>query len=245
MAGTQTAIILPSFNESENILTLVDDLLACGPGYSVCVVDDSSPDGTGALVRQAIASRAGWTSRVHLMERSGKQGRGSAVRAGFEWAVKNPNFSAFVEMDCDYSHEPKAVPQGVGLLAAGADVVLGVRYPDGTIIGWPWTRRLFSFFANHLAQAMINRRIPDYTNGFRFYNRKAVSVLVSQPQHHRGYIYLSESLCYLLEAGMTIQWFPIVFRNRVRGKSNTTLTEIVHALTGLFSIAWQYRFGKK
>jgi hypothetical protein len=121
-------------------------------------------------------------------------------------------------------------------------VALGCRYPDGTIIGWPRNRRLFSFFANTLARAIIAWSIPDYTNGFRFYSRKSAELMMNHPQKNKGYIYLSESLSHLLKAGMKVQCFPIVFKNRERGVSNTSLKEIGSAFTGIFSIAWGHHF---
>src|SRR5262249_25535107 len=137
------------------------------------------------------------------------------------------------------------IARGLSLLQAPVDVVLGVRYPDGTIIDWPLSRRVFSFFANTLARIMIRWSIPDYTNGFRFYSRKAASVLLQYPQNHRGYIYLSESLTYFLQERYRIATFPTVFKNRKRGVSNTSLGEISDALTGLLTIAWHYRFAPR
>jgi len=101
-----------------------------------------------------------------------------------------------------FSHEPGAVPIGLQLLAAGNEVVIGARYPDGIIIGWPASRRVFSFLANGLARLLISWSIPDYTNGFRFYSPRAVDVLLRHAQQHKGYIYLSESLSVLLNAGL-------------------------------------------
>jgi dolichol-phosphate mannosyltransferase len=233
-----TLVVLPSFNERDNICNLIGALLDINRSLRVCVVDDSSPDGTSNLVRQTIDGSEMWRERVHLITRSKKDGRGGAVRDGFAWGLKNdPEIRCFVEMDCDFSHEPSAIARGVALLENGADVALGCRYPDGTIIGWPWSRRVFSFFANSLAKALIDRRIPDYTNGFRFYTRRAVELMASFPQTYKGYIYLSESLSHLLKANMKIECFPTVFKNRVRGVSNTSLKEIVNALSGIFVIA--------
>jgi dolichol-phosphate mannosyltransferase len=235
-------VVLPSYNESENIIALIAALLANGPAYRVCVVDDSSPDGTSALVAKAIEETAGWRERVHLITRSKKDGRGGAVRDGFAWGLKSDGqFDVFVEMDCDFSHEPTAVERGLALLADGNDVVIGARYPDGTIIGWPRRRQVFSFLANLLARRLIEPSVADYTNGFRFYSRRAAEVLIARPQRHKGYIYLSEALSYLLREGMQVGSFPIVFKNRERGISNTSLREIRSALRGILSIAWEHR----
>ncbi len=241
----QILIVLPSYNESENIVDLIGTLLDADPAYRVCAVDDSSPDGTAPMVAQAIEKNPGWRERVHLIVRSKKDGRGGAVRDGFAWGMASGlPLQAFVEMDCDFSHEPGALAEGLALLAQGNDVVIGARYPNGVIIGWPLRRRVFSFLANQLARLLIDRSVADYTNGFRFYSPRAVKVLADRPQKHKGYIYLSESLSYLLREGMRVVSFPIRFKNRERGVSNTTLREIRGALTGIFAVAWEHRWGK-
>ncbi len=235
-------IVLPSYNEADNIVRLVDALLEIDPEYRVCVVDDSSPDGTSELVERTIAERDEWLERTHLITRSKKDGRGGAVRDGLIWGMGlEPPVDAFVEMDCDFSHEPSAVPEGLALLAQGNDLAIGARYPDGTVEGWPRRRRIFSALANLLARYLIDPSLGDYTNGFRFYTRRAASILVEQPQKHTGYIYLSESLSYLLRADLRIASFPIYFLNRQRGESNTGLREVWSALTGIITIAWAYR----
>jgi dolichol-phosphate mannosyltransferase len=239
----RTLVVLPSFNESENIVDLIQAILDL-TNARVCVVDDSSPDGTAGIVDTAIRIRAGWSDRVELIVRSGKGGRGSAVRAGFAASQANgQQYDAYVEMDCDFSHEPKAIAQGLELLGLGNDVVIGARYPDGEIINWPLGRRVFSFAANLLARVLIDWSVPDYTNGFRFYSPAALRVLLTHQQTHKGYIYLSESLSHILRAGLRVAVFPITFKNRVRGKSNTTLREVSAALRGLLSVTWSHRFG--
>jgi glycosyltransferase involved in cell wall biosynthesis len=238
----RTLVVLPSYNEKENIVRLIQELLNLSPETFVCVVDDSSPDGTADVIHDFLRSNADANARVHLMIRSTKSGRGGAVRAGLDWGyTQSPSFDVFVEMDCDFSHEPKSIPQGIALIKEGYDVALGSRYPDGTIVGWPINRRVFSFFANTLARTLIRWSIADYTNGFRFYNKAAVKHLLSEPQKHTGYIYLSESLSSLLLNGFKVATFPIYFLNRQRGVSNTSLKEIKSAFFGLFSIAWNHQ----
>ena len=169
-----------------------------------------------------------------------KDGRGGAVRDGFKWGLTNSlEFEAFIEMDCDFSHPPSDIEKGLRHLSK-ADMVMGSRYPDGEIVGWPLKRRVFSYCANQLARALIDWRIRDYTNGFRFYNRRATEFICDQPQHYQGYIYLSETISYLLKAEFKLDSFPILFVNRQRGESNTNIKEITHALKGVFQIGWRH-----
>lgn len=236
-------IVLPSYNERANIVRLVEAILAEDPEFRVCVVDDSSPDGTAQELEAARASREAFRDRVHLIVRRTKDGRGGAVRAGFEWGWQRGGFDAFVEMDCDFSHEPRALREGLSLLRQGYDVVIGARYPDGTIEGWPLSRHVFSFLANRLTRLLIDASVADYTNGFRFYRPRAAELILQHPQQHKGYIYLSETLSHLLRSGVRIGSFPTYFKNRERGVSNTSLREISAALRGIFSIAKTHHFG--
>jgi len=238
-------IVIPSYNEGQNVQAMVETILALDPQYFICIVDDSSPDHTSDIVRSEIRQQTDWQRRVHLIQREKKDGRGGAVRDGFLWGITNgEGFEAFVEMDCDFSHDPKAIAQGVHLLGGGCDVAIGARYPDGVIVGWPFGRRVFSFFANTLARTLIQWSVPDYTNGFRFYTPKAVGHLSASRQQHKGYIYLSESLSQLLRAGLQVRHFPIHFVNRQRGVSNTNLREISASLKAIFVIAWQHHFAR-
>jgi dolichol-phosphate mannosyltransferase len=241
----KTLIVIPSYNESQNVRAMVETILALDPQYFVCIVDDSSPDQTSEIVRTEIRQQREWQRRVHLIQRQKKDGRGGAVRDGFLWGLETgEGFEAFVEMDCDFSHDPKAIAQGLQLLGGGWDVAIGARYPDGVIAGWPVGRRIFSFFANTLARVLIEWSVPDYTNGFRFYTPKAVRLLSVSQQQYKGYIYLSESLSQLLRAGLHVRHFPIHFVNRQRGVSNTNLQEISASLKAIFVIAWQHHFAK-
>jgi dolichol-phosphate mannosyltransferase len=233
-------VVLPSYNERLNVVELVQALLGSCPDCEVCVVDDSSPDGTAAAVAEAMEGHPGWAGRVHLRVRSKKDGRGGAVREGFAWGMARGGYDAFVEMDCDFSHDPAALSQGLALLAEGYDVAIGARYPNGQILNVPLDRRVLSLLANALARMLIDRSIPDYTGGFRFYRPQAVEELLRHRQKHTGYIYLSEMMSHLLRARCRIAAFPICFRNRERGTSNASLNEIRSSLTGIFQIAFDH-----
>ena len=238
-------VVLPSYNERENVIPIAEAILAQSAELHVCIVDDSSPDGTSEHVRAVLAAHPEWQERITLITRAKKGGRGGAVREGLAWGVRQgAQFRCYIEMDCDFSHDPSAIDAGYARVLGGADVVVGARYPAGTIIGWPAGRRAFSFLANALARIAIDRSVADYTNGFRFYSPRAVDHIIHHEQQHHGYIYLSETLSLLLRAGMRVESFPIVFKNRERGVSNTNLAEIRAALGGLASIAWRHRFDR-
>ena len=239
-------VILPTYNESADVIRMIAALVESTLVPDVCVVDDSSPDGTSQLVAAAIDDRPSWGDRVHLVSRDGKGGRGGAVRDGLQLGIDNPKqYDTFVEMDCDFSHDPEDLLVGSALLESGWDIAIGARYPDGKIIGWPLQRRLFSRFANTLARGLIEWSVPDYTNGFRFYNRSAAEAIVAEPQRNTGYIYLSEELAVCLSAGLTVASFPIIFRNRERGESSTDFEEIRSAARGIIDVARWYRVNKR
>ncbi len=237
-------VVLPSYNERDNIAAITRRILKLG--HHVCVVDDNSPDGTAQEIRNLLTSLPPeQQSQIHLIVRSKKDGRGGAVREGLAWGLKDSSFTVFVEMDCDFSHSPDALAEGLKLIGSKCDVAIGARYPDGVIEGWPRRRRIFSFLANSLARTVIDPKIADYTNGFRFYSRRAAEFLLSRPQRFKGYIYLSETISYLLLGGFKIVGFPIHFVNRERGVSNTNLREITAALRGILSIAREFHAAKR
>jgi dolichol-phosphate mannosyltransferase len=238
----KTVVIVPTYNEADNAVAIVEALLATSVAPDIVVVDDSSPDGTSKILAAAIAESAEWMSKVTLVTREGKGGRGGAVREGLMRGLQSDSaYEVFVEMDCDFSHDPADLSKAVAMVRDGSDVVIGARYPDGQIIGWPLARRVFSRLANTVARAMIVWSIPDYTNGFRAYGRQASETILAEPQRHTGYIYLSEALVVCIVAGMKIDSFPIVFRNRERGESSTDLHEISSAAAGIFDVARWYR----
>jgi len=243
----KTLIVLPSYNEKENINQLIQAILGISETFFVVVVDDNSPDGTIDSVvdanKKMILHDQG---RVHIIKRFAKDGRGGAVWDGMKWGLASDiDFQSFVEMDCDFSHNPNEIKQGLKLISEGNDLVLGSRYPDGKIINWPLKRRIFSRFANILCRLLISLKFHDYTNGYRFYNRKAATHLAQSKILHKGYINLSETIAKLLKHQFTIASFPIVFENRKRGKSNTDLKEMLGSFFAIFQIAARYWFDKQ
>ena len=231
---------LPSYNESENICYLINALLKQNLNIVICLVDDNSPDGTYNIVKNEFKKLI--NKKIFLILRKKKDGRGGACWEGLKFLKKKvKNIKIFVEMDCDFSHSIKDFKKGIQIFDKNTDVLLGSRYPDGVIIDWPLQRRIFSYFSNLLTRFLLSRKIHDYTNGFRFYNLKAVSIMIKKKPLNKGYIYLSETLSMFLKKKLIIKSFPIKFVNRNRGQSNTNLNEIMSALTGIIKIAINYR----
>ncbi len=240
-------IVLPSYNEKDNIIDLIKAILAISKLFYVVVVDDNSPDGTIEVIEKAKTTMPDFDrDRLHLIKRFEKDGRGGAVWDGIRWGLASTSdFEFFVEMDCDFSHNPNEIQTGLNLVAQGFDLVLGSRYPDGKIINWPLKRRIFSRFANLLCRILISWKFHDYTNGYRFYNKKSATHLSKSRTMFKGYINLSETIAKLLKHNFSIAAFPIIFENRKLGKSNTDLKEMLGSFFAIFQIAARYWFDRK
>ncbi len=238
-----TLIVLPSYNESQNINSIIQIIAKQSINNFIVVVDDNSPDNTIQILKKFLENK-NFKNRVHLIKRKKKEGRGSAVIDGLKWGYQNlEDIELFIEMDCDFSHPPEAIIKGKQLVKK-YDFVIGSRYPNGKIINWPFKRRIFSFFSNHLIRILIDRKIYDYTNGFRFYSKNTVKYLLRKNIISTGYICLSEIAAILLKAKFTTTSFPITFINRTRGESNVNIYEILKSLFLILRISWKFRFGK-
>lgn len=228
-----TLIIIPSYNESDNIATLIKSLFSVKPDCDILVVDDSS-DNTAAIVKDLQTS----LHNLYLIARKGKGGRGSAVLDGFDFALER-QYQNIVEMDADFSHDPHELP----LLLAHTDkntVVIGSRYVSGSrIVNWPRRRRVFSFLANLYATVILRIGIHDYTNGYRVYAGEALNKLHREKIRGSGYIVLSEISYQLFQNGVHFVEVPITFVNRSRGASNFSWKEIREAFLSVLRIRFQ------
>ena len=239
----KTLIVLPSYNESNDITDLIEKISNLSENNYIVVIDDNSPDQTISIIEKFLIDK-NYKDKVHLIKRPNKLGRGSAVLDGLKWGYDNfDDIEIFIEMDCDFSHSPDEIHIGKKLVK-NFDLVIGSRYPNGTVINWPKKRRIFSYFANQLIRILLNRSIYDYTNGFRFYSRKTIKYLLTKKISSSGFISLSEIIAILLKGNFTITSFPITFNNRIRGESNVNFKEIINALISILYIAWKFRFGK-
>jgi dolichol-phosphate mannosyltransferase len=218
-------VVIPTYNEAEAILETVNRVLALKPELSVLVVDDSSPDGTGEIVREAFAAE----SRVELLTRKQKQGLGLAYLEGFQWAFSK-GFDVVVEMDADGSHRTKDLAL---LLEASktADLVIGSRWiSGGEVENWPLIRKLISRIGNRYAKSMLGTEILDMTSGFRVYRTKFLQQLVAESVSSHGYSFQVELAYRASKAGVVVE-VPITFVERVNGESKMTLAIVLEALT--------------
>jgi dolichol-phosphate mannosyltransferase len=224
-SGTEAVVVIPTYNEADNIEPIVERTLAAAPEADVLIVDDNSPDGTGEIGDKLAELHEG----VHVLHRDRKEGFGVAYRAGFDWALEH-GYEAVVEMDADGSHQPEAVPQLLEGLEV-ADIAMGSRWiPGGRAENWPWHRAVLSRIANFYARHALGLRLRDVTGGFRAFRRTALERLDPDSIESRGYCFQVDMAHRAADAGMRTVEVPILFRERERGKSKMSLAVIVEAV---------------
>ncbi len=219
-------VVVPTYNEAPNIDRMLTSLREALPDAEVLVVDDGSPDGTAKLVTET-AERLG---KVSLLERSAKDGLGSAYRAGFTWGLER-GFEALVEIDADFSHDPASLPVLIEAAERGADVVIGSRYVEGgSIPNWKWHRHMLSRSGNQYASMMLGLKVADATAGFRVYRASALRAIDFETVRADGYGFQIEMTYRSRLAGQTIAEVPIAFVDREFGESKMSSSIIVEAL---------------
>jgi glycosyltransferase involved in cell wall biosynthesis len=218
-------VVLPTYNEAENVLGLSADVLSRHASLEVLVVDDSSPDGTGELVEGARKDEP----RLHLLRRPEKLGLGGAYLAGFRHGLTH-GYDFVLTMDCDYSHHPRYLPR-ILEEAAEADLVIGSRYvPGGGVANWPRRRRLLSLFANTYTRLLLRVPVHDCTAGFRCYRRQVLESVDPFSIRSSGYSFLEEMVWRVHRRGFRIKEIPIVFEDRTHGVSKIDQREIYRAV---------------
>ncbi len=218
-------VIVPTYNERDNIRQIVTGILAASPGVEVLVADDNSPDGTGALADELAGSDA----RVHVLHRIGKQGLGAAYLAGFAWGIEH-DVDVMVEMDADGSHRPVDLPSLLEALV-DADVVLGSRWvPGGAVVDWPFSRKLLSRGGNAYTRLALRIPLRDATGGFRAYRRSVLEKMDLHGVHSQGYCFQVDLAWRALRAGARVVEVPITFVERERGTSKMSRSIVVEAL---------------
>ncbi len=246
MAKSDSVIVIPTYNEKENIEKMIRTLLALEHSFDVLVVDDGSPDGTGAIVK---GLQAEFPDRVFLIERSGKLGLGTAYITGFKWALK-AGYEYIFEMDADFSHNPDDVPRLYAACAEeGADLSVGSRYVTGVnVVNWPMGRVLMSYFASKYVRMITRLPVYDTTAGFNCYRRKVLETIDLDAIRFKGYAFQIEMKFVTYKCGFTIKEVPVIFVNRVLGVSKMSGGIFSEAFFGVISLkigSWFKRYPQK
>ena len=239
---TDVLVIIPTYNEIENISAIIDAVLAQGEEYSVLIIDDNSPDGTAAEVKRKMADAP---SRLFLEERPGKLGLGTAYIHGFKWGLER-GYNYIMEMDADFSHNPKDVPR---LYKAcrdkGADVAVGSRYIGGVnVVNWPMGRVLMSFYASAYVRMVTRMRLRDTTAGFVCYRRRVLEQIGLDDIRFKGYAFQIEMKYRAFRKKFKIVEVPIVFVNRVLGTSKMSGSIFGEAAFGVINLRLKAIMGK-
>jgi dolichol-phosphate mannosyltransferase len=215
-AGQGVVVVVPTYNEHDNLASLSAAILEAVPEATVLVVDDASPDGTGLLADTLAAQEP----RIQVLHRPGKEGLGVAYRAGFRWALDRPSTKAVVQMDADFSHDPADVPRLLEPLMSDADLVLGTRYiPGGGTVGWPAHRRLISRAGTLFARTVLLLPYRDLTGGFKAWRREALEAIRLREANANGYAFQVETTWWAHRRRARVVEVPITFRERVAGTS--------------------------
>ena len=226
-------VIIPTYNESENLPRLLDRVAEALPQGDVLVVDDNSPDGTGRLADE----RASADARVHVLHRAGKEGLGKAYLAGFRWALER-DYTHIFEMDADFSHDPAMLPVFLAA-AARADLVLGSRWvAGGGTVDWPLSRQLISRAGSLYARTILGVGVRDLTGGFKCFNRRVLEAIDLDTVQTRGYGFQIELTYRATTRGFTVVEVPIRFADRVAGQSKMSARIMAEA----FTMVWKLRY---
>ncbi|GAA0318169.1 polyprenol monophosphomannose synthase [Kineococcus aurantiacus] len=212
-------VVLPTYDEAENIAGMLDRVLASPAAPDVLVVDDSSPDGTGALVEEVAARHP--AGRVRLLTRTAKDGLGAAYRAGFAHVLATGDHDVVVQMDADGSHPVEALPRMLAEVAGGADLVLGARYVPGGALddAWPWYRKALSRGANAYARVLLGAPVADLTGGYKAWRADLLRSLDLSQLTAAGYAFQIQTTLAALQRGATVREVPILFTERTHGTS--------------------------
>ena len=227
-------VIVPTYDERENVSRLTECVLGQDRRLEVLIVDDGSPDGTGEIADQLAAANP----RVHVLHRPRKMGLGTAYLAGFRWALE-AGFDYVFEMDADFSHDPAHLPQFLEAIQ-DADLVLGSRYRDNrvTVVNWPMTRLLLSFFANIYARVVTGLPLYDSTGGFKCFRREVLEAIDLEAVRSNGYAFQIEMSFRAWKKGFRIVEIPIVFVDRTEGQSKMSKAIVREAVWMVWRLRW-------
>jgi dolichol-phosphate mannosyltransferase len=235
-SGPRPVVLIPTYNEKENLEAIVEAILAAQPGFEILVIDDASPDGTGEIADRLAEA----DPRVHVLHRQGKEGLGRAYLAGFGWALEAPgDYTHVFEMDADFSHDPKYLQPMLQACLDGADLSIGSRYVEGGgTVDWPLSRRLISRGGGMYSRTVLGMKVRDLTAGFICYTRGALERIPLDEVQTSGYGFQIEMKYRCHKMGLRIAEVPIVFADREQGTSKMSGGIFAEAL----ALVWKLRF---
>ncbi len=236
----RAVVIIPTYNESDNLAKLVERVLAQDPRLDILVVDDGSPDGTGAIADRIAAENP----RVHAIHRASKLGLGTAYIAGFRWALAR-DYDYIFEMDADFSHDPRKLPEFLEAIK-NADLVLGSRYQDGqvNVVNWPMSRLFLSYSANIYARAVTGTPVFDATGGYKCFRRKVLESINLDEIQSNGYAFQIEMTFRAWKKGFRVVEIPIVFVDRTEGQSKMSKQIVREAVWMVWRLRWRALRGR-
>ena len=228
-------VIIPTYNEKENIEAIITAVMELPILFNVLVIDDGSPDGTAKIVKKMMEGK--YKGCIYLIERSGKQGLGTAYLAGFQWAIDHKANYIF-EMDADFSHNPQDLLKLYDACAVqGADLAIGSRYVTGVnVVNWPMGRVLMSYFASMYVRLVTGFRIQDTTAGFKCYKRRVLETIDLDAVRFKGYAFQIEMKFTAYKCGFRIKEVPVIFVNRMEGTSKMSGGIFSEALLGVIRL---------
>ena len=239
---SDSVVIIPTYNEKENISNIIHALLKLEHQFDILVIDDNSPDGTAAIVERLIEEIP---ERIHLVKRAGKQGLGTAYIAGFKWALQH-DYEYVIEMDADFSHRPEdLVPLYNACANDGADLSVGSRYISGVnVVNWPMGRVLMSYYASAYVRIVTGMPVRDTTAGFVCYRRRVLQTIDLDGVEFKGYAFQIEMKFTAYKLGFIIKEVPIIFVNRVLGTSKMNTSIFGEAFFGVIKLKMRSIFGR-
>ena len=241
MNKSDSVVIIPTYNEKENIENIINAVFALPVMFDVLIIDDNSPDGTAAIVERMQKQ---WDGRLHLLKRSGKLGLGTAYIMGFKWWL-NAGYEFIIEMDADFSHPPKKLLELRQACLDGADVAIGSRYVSGVnVVNWPMGRVIMSYYASAYVRIVTGMNVRDTTAGFVCYRRNVLEAIDLDKIRFKGYAFQIEMKFTAFKMGCCIKEVPIIFVNRVLGTSKMNSSIFGEAVFGVLQLRIRSWFKK-
>ncbi len=235
-------VIIPTYNEKENIDNIIRKVFSLEGGYDILVIDDGSPDGTAIIVKRLQKE---FSERLFLIERSGKQGLGTAYITGFKWSLEH-GYDYTFEMDADFSHNPDDLPRLYQACKDGADLAIGSRYCDGiSVINWPIGRIIMSYYASLYVRTVLGMKVFDCTAGFKCYSNRVLSAIDLDAIEMKGYGFQIEMKYTTYKLGFKIAEVPIIFVNRKAGTSKMSGGIFGEAFWGVLKLRFRKILPKK